>query len=311
MSEPSEVAVVICTHTEDRWEDIVAAVASVRGQSAPPAETVLVSDHNQRLLERLRHEFADLVVVPNPGERGESGARNAGVAASCAPIVAFLDDDAVADARWLERLTAWYEDPEVLGVGGGADPRWDTSRPAWFPTEFDWVVGCSYRGLPEQAAPVRNLMGCNMSFRRSAINAVDGFYSGLGRVGGTALGCSETEFCLRAGTRLGGRFVFEPRARISHRVPAGRTELRYFIRRCRDEGRSKAHLARRSGRDRALETERAYVRTVLPRGVVAGLRDAARADLAGLGRASAIVAGVAVTGSAYAAGVLSGAEATS
>ncbi|MEV8300524.1 glycosyltransferase family 2 protein, partial [Streptomyces rochei] len=39
------VSVVICVYTEDRWEDILAAVASVRAQSHPARETLLVVDH--------------------------------------------------------------------------------------------------------------------------------------------------------------------------------------------------------------------------------------------------------------------------
>ena len=45
-------------------------------------------------------------------------------------------------------------------------PSGRDGRPRWFPPEFDWVVGCSYTGLPETVAPVRNLIGAAMSFRR-------------------------------------------------------------------------------------------------------------------------------------------------
>lgn len=308
---PTGVAVVICTHTLERWNDIAGAVASVRAQTRPADEIVLVADHNDALLARMRAAFRDVVVVDNWGPRGESGARNAGVAATRSAVIAFLDDDAVADPHWLGRLARWYDDPGIVGVGGLARPRWDDARPSWFPDEFDWVVGCSYRGMPERAEPVRNLMGCNMSFRRSAIDAVGGFYTGLGRVGGTALGCSETEMCLRVAREVGGRFLFDPEARISHRVPAARGSVRYFLRRCRDEGRSKAHLAGRAGTDAALATERRYVRRVLPRGVARGVREAIGTDLAGLGRAAAIVAGAGVTSVTYARSLAGGGRATS
>lgn len=288
--------VVICAHTEERWDDLVAAVDSVRAQEHPADQLVLVIDHNPALLDRARSTFADTVVVENDGPRGESGARNAGVAASTGEVLAFLDDDATAEPGWLGALLAWYADPEVLGVGGAAHPRWDTARPHWFPREFDWVVGCSYRGLPDRAATIRNLMGCNMSFRRSVIDEAGGFYEGLGRTGNDGFGCSETEFCLRARRLLGGRYVFEPAARIHHRVPAGRTTWRYFAARCRAEGRSKARLAGREGQDQALALERAYVRRTLPRGVLRGLRDVAPR------RSLAIVAGTGLTATGYLAG---------
>jgi GT2 family glycosyltransferase len=302
--ERRTATVVICAHTEERWDDVVAAVASVRAQERAPDQLVVVIDHNPTLFDRASAAFADdttLVVANDDGPRGESGARNAGVAVSTGDVLAFLDDDATAAPDWLSSLLRWYDDPEVLGVGGAADPNWDTARPAWFPTEFDWVVGCSYRGLPTEADTIRNLMGCNMSFRRDVIDRAGGFYVGLGRTGNDGFGCSETEFCLRARRLLGGRFVFEPRARIHHRVPPVRTTWKYFAARCRAEGRSKAHLAGREGQDQALELERAYVRRTLPTGVARGIRDV-RHDRAGLARSLAIVAGAGWTATGYLAG---------
>jgi GT2 family glycosyltransferase len=304
MSPARTATVVICAHTEDRWDDVVAAVASVRAQDRPADQLVLVIDHNPALFARAKDRFArhGTVIVENGGNRGESGARNAGVAVSRGEVLAFLDDDATADPAWLGSLLEWYDDPDVLGVGGAAHPNWDTARPRWFPTEFDWVVGCSYRGLPTEADTIRNLMGCNMSFRRDVIDRAGGFYDGLGRTGNDGFGCSETEFCIRAQRLLGGRYVFEPRARIHHRVPEGRTTWRYFAARCRAEGRSKAHLTEREGQDQALALEKAYVRRTLPTGVARGLRDVARRDRAGLARSLAIVAGAGWTATGFVAG---------
>uniref|UniRef100_UPI0015860E46 glycosyltransferase family 2 protein n=1 Tax=Streptomyces sp. TRM64462 TaxID=2741726 RepID=UPI0015860E46 len=97
--------VVICVYTEDRWDDILAAVGSVRRQSRPALETLLVVDHNPALLERLTKEYGDDVeevrVLANAGPRGLSAGRNTGIAAARGDIVAFLDDDAVAERDWL------------------------------------------------------------------------------------------------------------------------------------------------------------------------------------------------------------------
>lgn len=80
-----DVSVVVCVYTEDRWEDILAAVASVRAQSRPALETLLVVDHNQALLERLVKEYKEtdeVRVLANAGPRGLSAGRNTGIAAS-------------------------------------------------------------------------------------------------------------------------------------------------------------------------------------------------------------------------------------
>ena len=43
------VCVVICAYTFDRWDDILAAVASVRSQTTAAQEIVVVVDHNPDL----------------------------------------------------------------------------------------------------------------------------------------------------------------------------------------------------------------------------------------------------------------------
>ena len=89
-----------------------------------------------------------------------------------------------------------FQDPTVIGAGGAATPAWAAEPPSWFPVEFYWVVGCSYRGLPERRAVVRNPLGCNMAFRKRAFSQVGGFRSDFGRVGANPIGVEETEFSL-------------------------------------------------------------------------------------------------------------------
>jgi glycosyltransferase involved in cell wall biosynthesis len=307
MTTPA-VSVVLCTYTERRWADLLAAVRSVREQRvAPPVEIVVAVDHDEPLLARVRREASDVVAVGNPGPRGLSATRNAGVAAARGDLVAFMDDDCAAAPDWLQRLLAHYRRPDVAGVGGAALPRWDAGRPRWFPEEFDWVVGCSYRGLPAQPAPVRNFIGANMSFRRDALAAAGGFRDGLGRVGGRPRGCEETELCLRLSARRpGARLVYEPGAVVRHRVPADRGTWRYFVARCWAEGGSKALVARLAGRTSALASERRHVRHTLPAGARAGIRTALAGDPGGGARAAAIFAGLAITTLGYARGAVAG-----
>src|SRR5205085_2959822 len=104
-----------------------------------------------------------------------SGSRNSGVTVCRGEIVVFLDDDAVAAPDWLERLLQGYAEPQVVAVGGSIEPVWEEGRPRWFPPEFDWVVGGTYLGLPTATAQLRNLLGCNMSFRRSVLLEAGGF----------------------------------------------------------------------------------------------------------------------------------------
>ena len=306
-----DVAVVICAYTEERWEALLDAVESAQSQTHAPSEVVVVVDHNARLLQRLAAKTNSFRVVANLGERGLASARNTGVAASASEIVAFLDDDAIAAPDWLECLVAHYDDPTVIGVGGSIEALWEEQRPRGFPAEFDWVVGCSYRGMPEAATTVRNLIGANMSFRRDMVLRAGGFRSDMGRVGTRPLGCEETEFCIRATAAVpNSKILYEPAARVLHRVPPERARWSYFRARCYAEGRSKAIVARRVGAAAGLASERTHALRELPLAVLRGIGDALRGDMYGAVRAAAVLVGLTITSAGLIAGTVAPARAS-
>jgi glycosyltransferase involved in cell wall biosynthesis len=290
------VSVVICTYSGGRFEDLRQAVDSVAQQTYPALETIVVVDHDAAVLKCVRAEFPGVVATANTGARGLSDARNTGLSLARGEIVAFLDDDATAARDWLELIAPVYADERVLGVGGSIDAAWQ-HRPRWFPSEFEWVVGCTYRGMPVVRAHVRNIVGANMSFRRSVFDRVGVFRTGIGRIGTKPIGCEETEFCIRAARVYPhGTIVYEPLARVRHRVPSTRSRWRYFLARCYAEGLSKAQVAEAAGAGRALATERAYVSRTLPLGFLSGLAAAATLrDTAGALRSAAIAAGLLTT----------------
>ena len=299
----ADISVVICAYTDDRWPDLLAAITSVKDQSAPPLEIIVVIDNNPILLDRVRAEVATVKAIENAEMRGLAGSRNSGITVARGAIIAFLDDDATAAPDWLQQLSAGYANPNVVGVGGAILPRWMSSRPTWFPEEFNWVVGCDYRGLPQQTAPVRNLVGANMSMRREIFETVGKFR--LGKVD-TASRPEETELCIRTLQKFPtGIWLYEPRARVFHTVPVTRTSRRYFLTRCYHEGLGKAAMVNLVGAGDGLSAERSYMLKTLPSGVFQGLRDAfVRRDLTGLGRSTAIIAGLTVTSVSYVYGRL-------
>jgi glucosyl-dolichyl phosphate glucuronosyltransferase len=300
------ISVIICAHTEERWQDLLEAVDSVAQQTVPPHQIVIAIDHNPALLARAQAQFATATVVENEQERGLNGTRNSGVAVTTGEIIAFLDDDAIAEPDWLEQLLAAYTAEHIVGAGGKINPIWLNGRPAWFPEEFYWVVGCSYRGLPEETSPVRNLIGCNMSYRRQVIEQLGGFRNGIGHVGGRPQGDDETEFCIRLRQAIPqATLLYRPQAQVAHKVPAGRANWTYYRWRCYLEGRSKALLSRLVGANDGLSTERTYTLKVLPSGVWRGLGDSVRQhSWAGAGQAAAITAGLFITTIGYGLGRL-------
>ena len=304
---PGLMSVVICAHTRDRWPETCAAVQSVRAQTFQNKEIIVVVDHHPELQAALAAELPDATVVENREERGLSGARNTGVSVARGDVVAFLDDDAEADPGWLKFLADSYSEPAVMGVGGHIVPNWQRKRPSWFPAEFDWVVGCAYRGMPGSHTPVRNLLGASASFRREAFELVGGFRNGIGRgAGKRPLGCEETEFCIRLGQRSPGSvLLYDNRAIVKHLVPADRCRFSYFRARCYAEGLSKALVTANVGLSDGLATERGYTTRTLPAGVALAFRDLLHGDWSGIGRAGAIIVGFCATAAGYAVGAAS------
>src|SRR5690349_2349748 len=300
------VSVVICTYTMERWDDVVRAVASVRAQTRPPEELILVVDHNDELARRSHAAFPGVRVIGNGEAQGLSGARNTGIRAAGGDIIAFLDDDAAAAPSWLATMVTHYDDPTVHGVGGSATPVWTGGpRPRWLPAEFDWIVGCTYVGQPTATAPVRNLVGCNMSFRREVFDIAGGFSSAVGRIGKKPLGCEETELCIRLSQRVpGAKLLYDPAVTVDHRVSPDRREVRYFRERCYGEGLSKAAVAQLVGTGSGLSAERSDVSGVLPRAFLLALLQVLLLRPAAAGRAFAIVFGLLATSTGYVRGSL-------
>jgi hypothetical protein len=284
------VSVVIAAFTMDRWADLQEAVASVRAQTVPVLQTVVVIDHHPGLLARARRELAGVTVVPNASSPGASGGRNTGVAESRGEVVAFLDDDAVAAPTWLEPLLPHFRRPDVVGVGGRLDPLWAGPEPRWFPPEFGWAVGASYRGMPEKAAPVRNVWSGNMVIRRHVFDAIGGFRPDFGKIGGRSRP-EDTDLCLRAAAAHRGTWIYEPAGLARHRVPAHRATFGFFLRRCFHEGQGKAALAALNGIVESTSAERQYTRHLLPAAVARGLLATGRGDVSEGLRSAAIGAG--------------------
>jgi glycosyltransferase involved in cell wall biosynthesis len=296
------VSVVICAYTTRRWDQLIEAVASVRGQTRPADEVIVVVDYCDTLLERAPDALGpDVQVLANSGPRGLSGARNTGVAAATGDVVAFLDDDATAEPDWLDLLSGHYAEPSVVGVGGLIVPRWEVGPPRWFPPEFGWVVGCSYTGQPTATAVVRNPIGANMSFRREPVLTVGGFATSVGRVGADGLGCEETELSIRLAQHdHEARILHEPGAAVHHLVPAERARWAYFRRRCWAEGLSKAEVSRLSDPRRALASERIHAFRTVPAGAARDIAAAVRhRDAFRLARAVVGLTGLAVTAAGY------------
>ena len=297
------LGVVVCVYTFERLDQLRACLTAADEQLRPGDELVVVVDHNAALAARLRAEPGRLRVLENDYDQGLSGARSTGAEALDTDVLVFLDDDAVPQPGWAEAIRSRLTDPEVAGVAGAVEPELGGGRlPRWFPAEFGWVIGCDYRGLPAHGQPVRNPIGANMAVRRALIEEAGGFDPGLGRVGTLPVGCEETELFIRIRRNRPGALVLrDTNARVRHHVPPARRTVRYFVRRCWHEGRSKATLVTRAGAGDGLSAERRQLQ-VLAAAVLRELQGLPYAAPGGLRRALMIMIGTLVTGLGYLTG---------
>jgi hypothetical protein len=302
-------SVVVPAWNSKRRDELALCLRGIERQTRAPSETIVVIDHNPELLEWVRESFPAVKAVANRYERGVVGARNTGVEEAGGEIVVLTDDDTEAEPTWIEGLASCFADPDVIGVTGELVPNFSGPKPGWFPPEFYWVFGCSYTGLPTEIAPVRNPIAANMAVRRWAVEEIGGFRQGVkprqirhrGAVvaGGHAL--EDTELGIRIGRRWPQmRWLYQPHATVRHMVNEEQATFGYLLRRSFEEGAGKAALAEAMGPQDGLESERRYLRVVIPRGVLRGLAAPLRGNSRGLLSALAIVAGICAAACGYA-----------
>ena len=260
----SSVSIIVSTYTQKRLPDILRCLASLEKQTLPPAEILLVLDPFDELVQFYKQRVPSFVKIVTSSGVGLSHARNTGVKHATGNIIAFIDDDASADPRWLENSLVNYQNSGVIGVGGFISAEWASTRPLWLPEELDWIVGCSYKGLPTKRTAIRNPIGCNMSFRKEIFDQIGYFRTDIGRFGNMLLCNEETEFAIRALRRMPNlKIMYEPSAIVYHRVGERRQRIQYVWTRSFYEGISKAIISFKSGSPRVLSTENSYLKLLL------------------------------------------------
>jgi glycosyltransferase involved in cell wall biosynthesis len=249
------MSVVICSLNGAPGVD--RCLRALEHQSIAAALQLIVVDDGSTDLTAAIGYAHGATVVRHPANRGLSAARNSGIRAAAAPVVAFLDDDCVPDPQWAESLLESYTDG-VEGVGG---PVLATAPPGFMrgyvqrhnplrPLELNLATSSNvlyrfwlYLGrqwvLDEDDArrDVYSLVGANMSFRRAALLGVAGFDDRF------HFGAEELDLCLRLIREYpAGRRVFTPEARVTHHF---RPSARDTLRRSRAYGRGGARLYRK------------------------------------------------------------------
>jgi glycosyltransferase involved in cell wall biosynthesis len=234
-----KVSVVICTYSLDAYEALIEAIESVRSQTYGDTELIVVVDGNRSLYDRIVENNDSLTVHLNNENVGLSESRNRGIEHSSGDVIAFLDDDAVADERWIEELVSVYRSRDAIAVGGKMVGQWVAGKPSFLPQEFYWLVGVTHRGFAEPGQEVRNTFGSNISFRREVFEEVGEFDPDLGRRGSLNIQAEETIFCVQMRKQYGHGVVYNPDAVVAHKIFDYRTEPKWLLQRAFWQGYSK------------------------------------------------------------------------
>jgi len=245
----ASVSIILCTHRSERYEDFVEAINSLNAQSCDNGtlEIVVVVDGNKELYDKILKsgiEEADKVkgkvkVILNEKNLGLSESRNKGIIEAKGDIIAFFDDDAVADENWLRELLKVYKERDAIAAGGKLLPKWTSKKPNFLPEEYYWLIGATHKGFPEEVTEVRNTFGSNLSFKAEVLKALNGFRGEMGVKGKGLRQGEKTELCERMREKFGRGVVYNPEAVVYHKVFPERLRMRFLLRRAFWQGYSK------------------------------------------------------------------------
>jgi GT2 family glycosyltransferase len=197
---PRISVVVAAFNAEGTLEECLAGLEALR---YPDYEVIVVDDGSTDDTGNIAGRFE--VEVIRTENRGLSLARNTGIDASSGEIVAFIDADAYPDPDWLTYLALSFERSDFVGMGGPNIP----------PPESGMIASCvaNAPGGPVHVLrtdhEAEHVPGCNMAFRRWALQEIGGFDPRF-RVAG-----DDVDLCWRIQAR-GWRIGFSPGAVVWH-----------------------------------------------------------------------------------------------
>jgi len=179
---------------------------------------------------------------------GKSRALNAGIAVARGAVIALTDDDVSPAVDWVATAAVVLDKWGVDGAGGRIRPRWEAEPPSWLLEsprllEYLAIMDCDRPAMmPIPAGSYPQVWGANMVYRRAALQALRGFDTRLGPVGGRRF-CNEDVDIVRRMLQSGRAVAYDPRLTVFHRIPRARLRRAYFRRVMWDMGEGEALAA--------------------------------------------------------------------
>lgn len=266
---PLFVSVIIPSYSIENYGNLRDAINSLLNQSYVDTEIVAVIHTNKSLYDEVAkayHGQTKVKVIFNERSLGAYAARNVGIRAAQGDILAFLDDDAAADEKWVENLVNTYQELDAIAVGGKILPVWLPRKPAYFPEELYWLVGITYKGFAEdKVVKVRNTFASNMSFKREVFEQVGLFNENLGfsKQGTSYIQGGEAEFSLRMTRKFDVGVIYNPEAIVYHKIPVSKARLKLMLKRSFYQGYSKVFLEKLGPSPNSISTEKSHLKDLL------------------------------------------------
>jgi len=204
-----EISVVIGTY--NRCNVLRGAIESLLNQESDGTEfEVIVVDNNstdetRSMVENLRDSLGyKNLVYCFEGTQGVSHARNTGIAAARAPIIAFTDDDIRPGSNWIASISEGFRKfPNADCIGGKVLPQSGAEFPVWLTANHWTPLALLDMGEEPIELDVRNgpgLVAANMAVRASVFADVGLFHPQLQRVKHSIGSMEDTEYQLRLTT---------------------------------------------------------------------------------------------------------------
>lgn len=221
-----QISVIVCTYNGAAL--LHACLASLSRLRHPSYEVLVMDDGSTQDIAAIVKEFPS-VRYHRQDHAGLSAARNLGMKEARGSILAYTDDDCIADEHWLDHIAAGFDDPRWVACGGPNIPP-----PPRNSTE---AIVAAAPGAPAHVmlsdAEAEHLPGCNLAIRRSALEAIGGFRAHYLTAG------DDVDICWRL--REHGHLRFMPGATVWHHR---RRTLGAYLRQQRGYGHAEALLMR-------------------------------------------------------------------
>jgi glycosyltransferase involved in cell wall biosynthesis len=247
------LSIIITFYTLNRLKDITELLDSIKAQTYPNIEIILVAERSIELYEHVKVHILEKAILNakiifNNGEQGASAGRNMGIKIAKGDIIAFVDDDTLLFPDWAREMIKTYQDKSIIGVAGSCEPLWEDKSMNWFPQELYWILGCTNWSGWNEKDEVRSGAGANMSFRREGLEANE-FLTALGPKrhedkSWTQGLAEDAELSVRIRRKTGKPIIYNPKVKLMHRVYKYRLSLKYIIERSYQVGCSR-HMLRK------------------------------------------------------------------